>query len=184
LKKLKAYLFIDASNIHYYLVKAGWRVDWIKFKKFCEKHYESPKFFYYEGVPSKAQYFDTHPDHSLPQFIAAKQDKMDYFKFLKSIPYIVRHKPVGRVYDNTSGQFKHKCNFDVELTIDALDGIANYDAFVLFSGDGDFVKLVKYLKGKRKKTIAIAPSERFSDNLEKAANQVIYLEDLKAEISL
>ena len=31
---------------------------------------------------------------------------------------------MGRVYDNTSGQIKHKCNFDVELTIDALDGIA------------------------------------------------------------
>jgi uncharacterized LabA/DUF88 family protein len=53
----------------------------------------------------------------------------------------------------------------------------------LLSGDGDFVKLIKYLKGKKKKTVVIAPSDRFSDNLEKAANQVIYLEDLKAGIS-
>ena len=69
------------------------------------------------------------------------------------------------------------------MTIDALDGMSDYEVFVLFSGDGDFMKLVKYLKGKKKKTVVIAPSDRLSDNLENAANQVIYLEDLKSEIS-
>ena len=52
------------------------------------------------------------------------------------------------------------------------------------SGDGDFVKLIKYLKGKRKKTVVVAPSDRFSDNLGKAANQVIYLESLEEKISM
>ena len=75
-------------------------------------------------------------------------------------------------------------NFDVEITIDALDNIGNYDCFVLASGDGDFVKLVKYLKGMRKKAVIIAPSERLSWNLEKAANQVIYLDDLEDHIRL
>ena len=64
-----------------------------------------------------------------------------------------------------------------------MNGMSDYDVFVLFSGDGDFIKLIKYLKGKKKKTVVIAPSDRLSDNLENAANQVIYLEDLKSEIS-
>lgn len=89
---------------------------------------------------------------------------------------------MGRVYDATSGQFKHKCNFDVELTVDALDNIDHFENFVLVSGDGDFVRLVKYLKGKQKKTVVIAPSERLSWSLEKAANQVIYLDDLEDQI--
>ncbi len=181
-KKPKAYIFIDASNIHYYIVKANWKIDWVKFKIFCEKRYEAPKFFYYEGIPSKSQYFDIHPEHSLSQFIEMKKRKLQYFKFLKSISFKVRHKPVSRVYDNTAGQFKHKCNFDVELTIDALNNSDDYDVFVLFSGDGDFIKLIKYLKGKKKKTVVIAPSNRLSWNLEKAANQVIYLEDLRNQI--
>ncbi|MBW2035193.1 MAG: NYN domain-containing protein [Deltaproteobacteria bacterium] len=184
MKKLKACVCIDASNIHYYLVKAGWRVDWRKFKLFCEKLYESPMIFYYEGVPSKSQYFDVHSGHSLRDFIEAKKNKLNYFKFLRSLSFKVRHKPVGRIYDNTAGEFKHKCNFDVELTIDVLDGIERYDVFVLLSGDGDFVKLIKYLKGKKKKTVVIAPSERLSDNLEEAANQVIYLEDIEEEIRM
>ena len=182
MKKPRAYICIDASNSHYYLKKAGWQIDWVKFKAYCEDMYESPTFFYYEGVPSKGQYFDNHPKHRLADFIEAKDKKLNYFKFLKQIFFKVRHKPVGRVYDDTAGQYKHKCNFDVEVTIDALDSIDLYDVFVLFSGDGDFVKLIKYLKGKRKKTVVIAPSERLSDNLEEAANQVIYLEDLQKDI--
>jgi uncharacterized LabA/DUF88 family protein len=184
LNKPKACIFIDASNFHYYLIKVGWRIDWKKFKLYCEKRFESPRLFYYEGVPSKSQYFDINSGHTLTQFIEAKKSKLNYFKFLKSLSFKVRHKPVGRVYDNTAGKFKHKCNFDVELTIDAVDGMGDYDVFVLFSGDGDFVKLIKYLKGKKKKTVVIAPSDRLSDNLENAANQVIYLEDLENEISM
>ena len=64
------------------------------------------------------------------------------------------------------------------------DGLEHFDVFVPLSSDRDFVKLIKYLKGKRKKTVVIAPSDRFSDNLEEAANQVIYLESLEKEISM
>jgi len=184
MQKPRAYIFIDASNAHYYLKKGGWRIDWKKFKAYFDRIYQSPTYFYYEGVPSKGQYFDINPTHSIAQFSEAKKRKNKYFKFLKGIAFRVRHKPVGRVYDATSGQFKHKCNFDVELTIDALDNIGGYEYFVLVSGDGDFVKLVKYLKGKKRKTVIIAPSERLSRNLEESANQVIYLDDLEDDISL
>jgi uncharacterized LabA/DUF88 family protein len=80
------------------------------------------------------------------------------FKFLRNLSFRARHKPVGRIYDNTAGEFKHKCNFDVELTIDAFDGTGNYDVFVLLSGDDDFVKLIKYLKGQKKKALLMKNS--------------------------
>lgn len=184
MKKPKACIFIDMSNAHYFLKKEGWQIDWEKFKPYFENIFDSPKFFYYEGVPSKGQYFDLHPrpKYTLSDFIEAKKKKLNYFKFLRQLSFKVRHKPVKRVYDDTSGQYRHKCNFDVELTIDALDGLDSYDVFVLMSGDGDFIKLVKHLKGKNKKTVVIAPSDRLSYDLEEAANQVIYLEDLESEV--
>jgi uncharacterized LabA/DUF88 family protein len=180
--KPKSYIFIDASNIHYYLKDEGWKIDWLKFKKHYKDVFLNPCFYYYEGIRSKGVYFDHHPDHKLQDFNEAKKRKQNYFKFLKQHDYKVKYKPVTRVYDNTSGQFKHKCNFDVELTIDAIDNINDYDVFSLVSGDGDFEKLVKYLKGKRKKTIVIAPKDRLSDNLKKAANTVIYLHNIKDSI--
>ncbi len=122
LKKPKAYVFVDASNVHYYLVKQRWNINWEKFRKYCKNRYESPRFFYYEGIPSKFQCFDTDLGATISQFMKAKQRKLNYFKYLKSISFKIRWKPVGRVYDNTAGMFKHKCDFGVELTIDVLTG--------------------------------------------------------------
>jgi uncharacterized LabA/DUF88 family protein len=182
MSKPRSYIFIDASNIHYYLKDAGWKIDWIKFQNHYNSAFQDPYFYYYEGIRSKGVYFDLHPDHGLQDFNTARKRKQNYFKFLRQHDYRVRHKPVTRVYDNTSGQFKHKCNFDVELTIDAIDNINNYDVFSLVSGDGDFEKLVRYLKGKNKKTIVIAPKDRFSGNLKKAANVTINLNNIKDSI--
>ena len=56
--------------------------------------------------------------------------------------------------------------------------------FILCSGDGDFVRLVKYLKAHFKKTVVIAPSKRFSTNLWKAASRAIDLEDLRNDIGI
>ncbi len=94
----------------------------------------------------------------------------------------VRQKLVNRIYDSEEKRFKHKCNFDVELTIDAIDSLDNYEVCVLCSGDGDFIKLIRYLKGKHKKVTVIAGKDRLSEGVKKAANQVIYLKDIKSDI--
>jgi uncharacterized LabA/DUF88 family protein len=41
-----------------------------------------------------------------------------------------------------------KCNFDVEISVDAIKLIEYYDTLCLFSGDADFVHLARFLKGK------------------------------------
>ena len=101
---------------------------------------------------------------------------------MRQIGHEVRTKPVDSVYGNTSGEYKSKCNFDVEMTIIALDGIDEYQEFVLCSGDGDFVKLLKYLKGKHKKTTVISHKDRANWELEKAANRLIYFHHLRESI--
>ena len=52
----------------------------------------------------------------------------------------------------------------------------------MFSGDGDFTKLIKYLKGKYKQTIVICAKKRTSSSLEKAANIFVNLNTLKSYI--
>jgi len=181
--KKNAAVFIDYSNYHYFIAKQDWRIDWRKFINYFSQKYKEVIFFYYEGIPSKSQYFDIRPKASYTDFNQAKRSKKRYFQFLRNLDMTVRSKPVGRVYDNTEGKFKHKCNFDVELTIDALDKIDFYNDFILCSGDGDFERLVKYLKAHYKKTIVIAPSRRFSTNLWKAASRAIALEDLRNDFA-
>ncbi len=48
-----------------------------------------------------------------------------------------------------------KCNFDVEISVDAIRLMNAYDTICLLSSDADFVSLLRYLKSKGKKTILI-----------------------------
>lgn len=178
----KALIAIDASNLKYYLKEKGWRIDWRRFKTYLANLYEEIRIIYYEGIRSKASFFDFKPNAALQDFIKSKDAKSQFFKDLKTIGYKVVSKVISRVYDHTDGTMKHKCNFDVEITINAIDQMDTYDEFILCSGDGDFVKLLKYLKGHRKKTIVVAPKKRLSDILAKTANRVIFLEDVRTEI--
>jgi len=181
-QKPAASLFIDAANYHYALQSQGWQIDWQRFINYFSKPYNMKKVFYYEGIVTKAFYRDLHPQATLWEFKAAKERKGAYFKALKALGITVRTKPIGRVYDASSGQMKHKCNFDVELTIDALDTVEKYKVFLLASGDGDFAKLVRHLKGKYKKTVVISHKQRTSHQLIRSANQVIFLNGIRVHV--
>jgi len=178
----KALVLIDASNLKYYLWEQGWWIDWEKFKTYFEGIYDNIEFIYYEGLRSKATFFDYKHDATLQEFIEARKKKLEFFKSLKSLGFKVVNKLITRVYDVTEGKMKHKCNFDVEITIDTIDQMNKYDEFILCSGDGDFVKLIKYLKGHKKRTVVIAPKKRLSNTLAKTSNRVIFLESLKTQI--
>jgi uncharacterized LabA/DUF88 family protein len=177
-----ALILIDASNIKYYLKEKGWQISWPRFRDYFKRLYHRIDVIYYEGIRTKAVFFDHKPTGNLNEFLEAKAKKLDFFKTLKSIGFKVVTKLVSRVYDHTDGRFRHKCNFDVEITVAAIDQMDEYDEFVLCSGDGDFVKLLKYLKAHKKKTVVVAPGERLSWLLAKASNQVVFLEDLRAHI--
>lgn len=180
--KPKASVFVDYRNYYYYLDKHAWEIDWKRFKKFLEKMFDIVGIYYYEGIASKAVFFHLHRRASIQDFIYMKEEKKEHFNSLRQQGFKVRKKLIGRIYDKRKRKYKLKCNFDVELTIDALDALDNYEVCVLCSGDGDFIKLIKYLKGKHKKVIVMAGKDRLSSGSVKAASQVIYLRDIKSDV--
>lgn len=185
IKKGKTIIFIDKSNLHYALREAGWEIDFMRLYNFLEKElvggFES---YYYEGYfPDKTPgLLPLTDDEGNEIGETRKQKKFRFFDRLRSFGYKVETKPIGSLYNYTSGDYQRKCNFDVEITITALDKINQFNTFIFFSGDGDFTKLIKYLKGKFKQTIVICSKKRTSDSLSKASNQFINLNTLKNHI--
>jgi uncharacterized LabA/DUF88 family protein len=51
--------------------------------------------------------------------------------------------------------FIPKCNFDVEIAVDAMRLVESYETICLFSGDADFAALLRYLKTKGKKIVLV-----------------------------
>ncbi len=75
-----------------------------------------------------------------------------------------------------------KCNFDVELSVDALKKIKHYDTFCLFSGDADFVYLNNHLR-KRGKKIILIKAGNITTLLRESANIVINAQNIKKNIA-
>lgn len=61
------------------------------------------------------------------------------------------------VHSDHRGSFVYipKCNFDVEISVDAMRLIDQYDTICLFSGDADFAALLRFLKSKGKKVVLV-----------------------------
>lgn len=176
----KALVVIDDANIYYGFKRQRWELDYEKFYHWLNKEFNIIDIFFFGGIISKKTFFDRHPTHTISGFIKYKKERQAFFKKLKALGYKVRTKPVASVYDSTVGNYKRKCNFDIEIAIVTLDRMEEYGELVLCSGDGDFVKLVKYLKGKYKKVTIVAHKDRLNSNLAFAASRKIYFQEIKS----
>ena len=76
-----------------------------------------------------------------------------------------------------------KCNFDVEICVDAIKLLEKYDTFCLFSNDADFVHLVRFLKKKGKKVILVKGGY-IHHSLHKVSDLIINAQDIKKYITI
>ncbi|MBU2542241.1 NYN domain-containing protein [Patescibacteria group bacterium] len=160
----RIYSFVDFGNVNYWFENYARSfegrplkerekliVEIEKLGSFCDLFSEK-KLFYY-GI-------DKQRPASL--YIQKKAKKLARFKVIsKEIQYIKHYLEKNDNFDNNfikrdnRGNFIFipKCNFDVELAVDAIHLSELYDTFVLFSSDSDFARLLGYLKTKGKKVI-------------------------------
>ena len=100
--------------------------------------------------------------------------------------YTMVTKPTKEFTDPT-GRRKIKGNMDIELAIDVMEMLDHLDHIVLFSGDGDFRRLVEAAqrKGKRVTVISTVKSKppMVADELRRQSDYFIELQDLQGEIA-
>lgn len=138
LEKSAQDLRVDPMDVKRGVIKnLQWHVDYKKLLSFFKKNSRLKRLSFYTAS------FKTKSHN-------------DFLLFLKSNGYKVVAKPVKEIKDNKGVLVQRKANFDVEIAVDALDTLDQFDTFVLFSGDSDFAYLVNYLKTKGKKTVIIS----------------------------
>jgi len=149
----------DLYNLDGKVLSAGQRVviDIEKLKNFLYCFSEDVRFYYGH---------DPENIGSLAFNSAAKHIFGQYRVFTKRIQKI-RHnltpedsvRNTRAIYSDDQGDYVliPKCNFDVEIAIDALRLMKNYDTICLLSSDADFGALMRHLRNKQnnKKTILI-----------------------------
>ena len=95
-------------------------------------------------------------------------------------------KPL-KEFTDAQGRRRVKGNMDIELAIDVMEMAASVDHVVIFSGDGDFRRLVEAVqrKGRRVSVVSTIRTQppMVADELRRQADNFIELEDLKSQIT-
>ena len=91
-------------------------------------------------------------------------------------------KPVRRYTEQSTGVTRTKGNMDIEIAVDMLEIAPSVDHIVLFSGDGDFRRLIDAVqrKGVRVTVVSTVKSQppMVSDDLRRQADTFVDLQDL------
>jgi len=100
--------------------------------------------------------------------------------------YTMVTKPV-KEFTDAQGRRKIKGNMDIELAIDMMEMAQHLDHIILFSGDGDFKRLVDAVqrKGVRVTVVSTIRTQppMVADELRRQADNFIELQDLAPQIA-
>ncbi len=162
-------LFIDGSNL--YAAAKGLDFD-IDYKRLLN-------FFANQGRMIRAYYFTALLEDQEYSPIRPLVDWLDYNG------YTMVTKP-AKEFTDSAGRKKIKGNMDIELAVDLMEIADSIDHAVIFSGDGDFRRLVETVqrKGLRVTVVSTMYSKppMIADELRRQADVFIELADLRDDI--
>lgn len=163
-------IFVDGANL--YGAAKGLQFD-IDYKRLLE-------LFARKGVLVRAFYYTALAEDQEFSPLRPLIDWLDYNGFA------VVTKPL-KEYTDAQGRRRVKGNMDIELAIDVMEMSERVDHIVIFSGDGDFRKLVEAVqrKGRRVSVVSTIRTQppMVSDELRRQADNFIELEELKPMIA-
>lgn len=154
----RVFVFIDASNLWATQKTKGNMFDLAKLKNYLKDKHEATelKIYYYDAYPAP-----NTRDRSI-------DGKFRFYVFLeKSLGFIVRKKALKQIRTETDHGIiiKEKGNMDVEMAIDVVNQINNYDEMILFSGDSDFLSLINFARNGGKSTFVYSTDNNVSREL-------------------
>ncbi len=163
-------LFIDGANLHAAARALGFDIDYKRLLRHFQDQCHLIRAFYYTALVEDQEYSPLRP----------LVDWLDYNGFTMVT------KPTKEFTDAT-GRRKIKGNMDIELAIDVMEMASHLDHVVLFSGDGDFRRLVEAVQ-RRGLRVSVVSTVRSSppmvaDELRRQADHFIELDEISAMIS-
>lgn len=163
-------LFVDGSNLYAAARALGFDIDYRRLLEVFTDKGKLLRAFYYTALIEDQEYSPIRP----------LVDWLDYNG------YTMVTKPTKEFTDD-AGRRKLKGNMDIELAIDVMEMAEHLDHAIIFSGDGDFRRLVDAVqrKGLRVSVVSTVRSQppMIADELRRQADNFIELDDLRASIA-
>ncbi|MBC6980685.1 NYN domain-containing protein [Caulobacter sp. 17J80-11] len=158
-------LFIDGANLYSAAKALNFDID---YKKLLDE-------FRRRGVLIRAYYYTAIAEGDDYSPIRPLVDWLDYNGFT------LVTKP-AREFTDSQGRKRWRGNMDMEIAVDMMELAGSADHLVLFSGDGDFRRLVEAVqrRGARVTVVSTVKSQppMASDDLRRQADTFVDLVDL------
>ena len=163
-------LFIDGSNLYAAARALDFDIDYKRLLEVFAAKGHLVRAFYYTALVEDQEYPPIRP----------------LVDWLDDNGYTMVTKPT-KEFTDSAGRRKIKGNMDIELAIDVLEMAEHLDHVVIFSGDGDFRRLVEAVqrKGLRVSVVSTVRSQppMVADELRRQADNFIELDDLRSSIA-
>ncbi len=163
-------IFIDGANLHAASRTLGFDVDYRNLLAYFRQRSYLVRAYYYTALLETDEYSPVRP----------------LVDWLGYNGYSLVTKPAKEFIDAT-GRRRVKGSVDVELAVDVLGLAPHLDHVVLFSGDGDFRRLVEAVqeRGVRVTVISTIRTQpaMIADDLRRQADAFIDLADLAEHIT-
>jgi uncharacterized LabA/DUF88 family protein len=169
-KEERLAIFIDGANLYGAARALGFDIDYRLLLKWGASRGRLVRAFYYTALIEDQEYSPIRP----------LVDWLDYNG------YTMVTKPT-KEFTDASGRRKIKGNMDIELAIDVMEMAEHVEHIMVFSGDGDFRRLVEAVqrKGVRVTVVSTVRSQppMVADELRRQADHFLELQDLAPHIS-
>ena len=163
-------IFIDGSNLYSAAQALGFDIDYKRLLELFAAQGRLVRAFYYTALVEDQKYSPVRP-------------LVDWLVYNGYTPLT---KP-AREFTGAMGRRKIKGNMDIELAIDVMEMAKKVDHIVIFSGDGDFRRLVEAVQREAVRvsvvsTLRSAPP-MVANELRRQADALIELQDLAPQIA-
>ncbi|MBM3513284.1 MAG: NYN domain-containing protein [Alphaproteobacteria bacterium] len=163
-------MFIDGANLYGTARALGFDIDYKRLLNLFAAKGRLLRAFYYTAIMEEADYSPLRP----------LVDWLDYNG------YTMVTKP-AKEFTDAQGRRRIKGNMDIELAIDMLEMANHVNHIVLFSGDGDFRRLVEAVqrKGVRVSVVSTIRTQppMVADELRRQADNFIDVTELQPMIA-
>ncbi len=163
-------LFIDGANLYAAARSLGFDIDYKRLREEFSSKGRLIRANYYTALVEEQEYSPIRP----------LVDWLDYNGFTMITKKV-------KEFTDSLGRRKIKGNMDIELAVDAMEMASLVDHVVLFSGDGDFRRLVEAIqrKGARVSVVSTIRSQppMIADELRRQADVFIELQELEGKIA-
>ena len=204
---MKTFAFVDASNLFYGGEKSlGWKIDYQRLLTYLKEKYQTEKVLYFGGIEIHNYHHDylqsdsvdvvavekhlvellkneKHLDEASIMLMGRHLKRVRFYKKLEEFGFDLFLKPV-KMYELEDGSTKRKANCDVDMAFCLMKEQGNFDRVAILSGDGDFLPVLKHLRGLGKEVIVLARGPRTAKEIRQfAASNFRDFEYLETKIS-